>query len=154
MKNIVFLASFVVATCLFAAAPEHPNLKPFPQAGEGQVRHVIVVPEQAEEQDFKVEVFVGKTVMTDPVNRKMLGGKWEEVTLQGWGYTYYEVSVGEMASTMMAPMPGTADVERFVSLPGKMLRYNSRMPIVIYTPPGVEVQYRIWTAGEMKALGK
>lgn len=29
-----------------------------------------------------------------------------------------------------------------------MQRYNSRLPIVVYVPQGVEVKYRIWEAGE------
>lgn len=29
-----------------------------------------------------------------------------------------------------------------------MLRYNSKLPIVVYTPDNVEVKYRIWKAGE------
>lgn len=27
-----------------------------------------------------------------------------------------------------------------------MLRYNSKLPIVVYTPENVEVKYRIWKA--------
>ena len=29
-----------------------------------------------------------------------------------------------------------------------MLRYNSKLPIVIYAPENVEVKYRIWEAQE------
>jgi ecotin len=31
---------------------------------------------------------------------------------------------------------------------GFVLRYNSKLPIVIYTPKGVEVRYRLWSASE------
>jgi ecotin len=35
------------------------------------------------------------------------------------------------------------------------IRYNSRLPIMVYVPEGVEVRYRIWTAGaEIKAIEK
>ena len=31
---------------------------------------------------------------------------------------------------------------------GFMLRYNSKLPIVLYVPKGVEVRYRIWSASK------
>ena len=53
-----------------------------------------------------------------------------------------------MAGTLMAPLPGTPQVEKFVTLGGEpyLVRYNSRLPLVIYVPEGVEVRYRIWRA--------
>ena len=36
-----------------------------------------------------------------------------------------------------------------------LIRYNSRLPIVVYAPEGVEIRYRIWSAGpETKAVEK
>jgi ecotin len=36
-----------------------------------------------------------------------------------------------------------------------LIRYNSRLPLVVYAPEGVEVRYRIWTAApEMKEIEK
>ena len=29
-----------------------------------------------------------------------------------------------------------------------MLRYNSKLPIVVYTPENVDVKYRVWEAQE------
>jgi ecotin len=39
-------------------------------------------------------------------------------------------------------------VERFIAISGEpyLIRYNSRLPIVVYVPEGVEVRYRIWKA--------
>jgi ecotin len=68
--------------------------------------------------------------------------------LKGWGYTFYVAVPGPVASTLMAPMPRQEQVERFVSMPGEMIRYNSKLPIVIYTPEGCEVRYLICSAGE------
>lgn len=38
-------------------------------------------------------------------------------------------------------------VDRFIALGGEpyFIRYNSRMPIVVYVPEGVEVCYRLWS---------
>lgn len=148
MKTFLLSLSIVFALSLRAA--EHPELKAYPPAADGQVRHVIVVPYMAEENDYKVEVIVGKVITTDATNVKIMGGSFEEKTIEGWGYPYYVAKTGEVASTMMMPLPGQENVERFVAMPGKMIRYNSKLPIVIYTEPDAVVRYRIWSAGETK----
>jgi ecotin len=54
-----------------------------------------------------------------------------------------------MAGTLMAVDPDAPRVDRFVTLGGEpfLIRYNSRLPVVVYVPEGVEVRYRIWSAG-------
>jgi ecotin len=49
----------------------------------------------------------------------------------------------------MAVDPNAPKVARFIALGGDpyLIPYNSRLPIVVYLPAGVEVKYRIWTAG-------
>jgi ecotin len=51
-----------------------------------------------------------------------------------------------MAGTLMAVEPNVPKVDRFITLgvEPQLLRYNSRLPLVIYVPKGVEVRYRIW----------
>ena len=53
------------------------------------------------------------------------------------------------AGTLMAVDPDAPKVARFIQLGGEpyLIRYNSRLPIVVYVPDGVEVRYRIWAAG-------
>jgi ecotin len=53
-----------------------------------------------------------------------------------------------MAGTLMAIDPNAPKVNRFIRLGGEpyFIRYNSRLPIVVYVPEGVEVRYRIWSA--------
>lgn len=52
-------------------------------------------------------------------------------------------------ATLMA-CPDQDLTEQFVQLGGNdfLLDYNSRLPIVVYTPSDVEVKYRIWQAGD------
>lgn len=110
-------------------------------------RHVINLPPQADEAAFKVELVVGKTVKTDPHNRYFFGGTIEAETIQGWGFTRYILrKLGPMAGTLMAVDPNAPLVERFVSLGGEplLLRYNSRLPLVVYVSAGVEVRHYIW----------
>ena len=134
------------------------NMKAFPAAGEGMVRHVLQLPQQADESRFKVELIVGKTVETDAGNRYFFGGSIEEETIQGWGFPRYTVSkLGPMAGTLMAVDPDAPKVARFITLGGTpyLISYNSRLPVVVYVPESVEVRYRIWTAdAEIKPIEK
>jgi ecotin len=62
-----------------------------------------------------------------------------------------------MAGTLMAVDPDAPKVNRFITLgvDPYIIRYNSRVPIVIYVPEGANVRYRIWSAGaEVKAAEK
>ena len=125
------------------------NMKAFPPAEAGMVRYVLPMEKQADEDALKVELLVGKTVKTDGANRHFFAGKLEVEAIQGWGFDRYVLkSLGLMAGTLMAPLPGTPQVEKFVTLGGDpyLVRYNSRLPLVIYVPEGVEVRYRIWRA--------
>ncbi len=52
---------------------------------------------------------------------------------------------------MLAPSEG----EEIVSLPlataQRFVRYNSKLPIVVYAPKDIDVNYRIWQAGTTTA---
>lgn len=142
---IALACSLPLAAC--AATPE--ALKPFPAAAEGYQRHVIDLPAQSNEADYKVELIAGKTMEVD-CNSRRLGGQWQEKTVQGWGYGYYELGqVGPAVSTLMA-CPENSRTQAFVLVGGEpmLVRYNSRLPLVIYAPADLEVRYRIWSAGK------
>ena len=124
------------------------DLKAFPAASADQTRHVIRLPNHADEDALKVEVIIGKTMKVD-CNRHSFDGRLIERTAEGWGYTYYVIdSLGQAASTMMACPPGS-ERDAFVSSGGQdLIRYNSRLPLVVYAPADAEVRYRVWRAGE------
>ena len=92
---------------------------------------------------------VGKTVRVDAQNRYFFAGRIEAETVEGWGFTRYIVrKLGPMGGTLMAIDPDAPKVERFIALGGEpyLIRYNSRLPVVVYVPEGVAVRYRIWSA--------
>ena len=154
MCSITALSVFLAVISAHAA----DNMKAFPPAEEGMVRYVLQLPTQDDESIFKVELMVGKTVQIDEKNRYFFGGNIEKETIMGWGYPRYNVSkIGPMAGTLMAVDPDAPKVARFITLGGEpyIIRYNSRLPIVVYVPEGVEVRYRIWTSGaELKSMEK
>ena len=151
-----FIAVLLLSSMLPAQAAD--NLKAFPPADQGKVRYVLQLPTQGDESAFKVELIVGKTVQLDEKNKYFFGGTIKEETVKGWGFPRYIVSkLGPMAGTLMAIDPGAPKVARFITLGGGpyLIRYNSRLPIVVYVPEGVEVRYRIWNAGaEATAIEK
>lgn len=143
----------LLTLCLLMALPlaqAADSMKAFPAAGKGMLRHVLQLPAQADEADFKVELLAGRTVDVDPGNRYFFAGKISMETIEGWGFPRYMVSqLGPLAGTRMAIDPDSPKIKRFVSLGGEpcLIRYNSRLPVVVYAPEGVEVRYRVWRAG-------
>ena len=123
-------------------------LKAFPAAAAGQTRHVITLPAQSNEDALKVEVIVGKTMKVD-CNRHSFGGRLVERTAEGWGYDYYVLpALGNAASTLMGCPPGSERQAFVTTQEQPLIRYNSRLPVVVYAPSDVEVRYRVWRAGE------
>ena len=148
MKKLLFMTVLLVLSGLSSMASQDA-IKAFPPADEGMSRHVLTLAPQPDETLFRVELILGKTVLTDAANRYFFAGALREETIQGWGYTRYVLpTLGPMAGTLMGIDPAAPKVERFVGLGGEpyLIRYNSRLPVVVYVPEGVEVRYRIWRA--------
>lgn len=158
----LFSTPLVVLVGLLLASParaqgdsQADDLKAFPAAGDGQVRKVIRLAAQEDEGRFQVELIVGQTVETDEVNRYFFGGTIVESTIQGWGYPRFDVEqLGPLAGTLIAVDPDAPKVERFITLRGEpyLIRYNSRLPIVVYLPKDAELRYRVWTAGPTQVV--
>ena len=133
-----------------ASAEAIQNLEAaYPKAAAGKVRHVILLPEVAEEEadDLKVEIVAGRTIDTDGVNRYRFGGEFREKDIPGWGFSFFEVdALPGPLSTRIAPQGDAPAEKRFVAGPRVLVRYNSRLPLVVYAPQGVEIRSRVWRA--------
>lgn len=132
-----------------ALATKLEDVAPFPKADKGFTRQVINLAPLTAENNYQVEILAGKTLTVD-CNNPRLGGILEEKNLEGWGYPFYRMDkvIGPM-STLMA-CPDGKRTEAFVPVVGDgfMLRYNSKLPIVLYVPKDIEVRYRIWSASD------
>jgi ecotin len=146
MRTILAVALVAVVSSSLGVAAD--DLKAFPPAEEDMTRHVIRLPKQEDETAVKVELLIGKTIRTDAKNRYFFAGALETEKIPGWGFDRYILrKLGPMAGTLMAVDPGAPQVERFISLAEqRLISYNSRLPLVVYVPAGVEVRYRFWRA--------
>ena len=155
MKKIATLAvSLLAVACVStsALAAEQPleKVAPYPKAEKGMKRQVIQLPQQQDESALKVELMIGQTLEVD-CNHHRLGGQLESKPLEGWGNDYYVFDkLTSPVSTMMACPDGKKEKKFITAGLGDtgLLRYNSKLPIVVYTPANVDVKYRIWKAEE------
>lgn len=128
---------------------EKLQIEMFPKAKDGFKQVYVQLPIAKNENDLKVEFFVGEEKMLD-CNKYFLIGKVNNQDLQGWGYNYYEVeSKGETGGTLMACLDQKL-TKKFVSLQPETVRYNSKLPLVFYIPKDMEVRYRILRPDVMK----
>ena len=138
---------------------------PYPEAAPNQTRWIIspaaiaaaaksgnpaanssISADNAQPETIRVEIIAGKTMQVD-CNTHFLTGTFKEEVLQGWGYTYYQFhTTGNAASTRMACPPNDKPRTAFVAAPSITVPYNAKLPLVIYTPQGYHVQYRLWQA--------
>ncbi|MBB3317856.1 ecotin [Rhizobium sp. BK181] len=146
-RVLVLLSLAVSGVSATESRQARNELKAFPEATAGQQRHVIFLPKRTDEDARRVGVIVGRTELVD-CNRNTFGSRLEKRTIDGWGYDYYVVTgVGSVASTRMA-CPDATKKKAFVrSSDEPLLRYNSRLPLVVFAPVDVEIRYRIWKAG-------
>lgn len=145
-----FASTSALATTQETNSQPLEKVAPYPKAEKGMKRQVIQLTPEQDESTLKVELLIGQTLEVD-CNQHRLGGQLESKNLEGWGYNYYVVDkVTGPASTMMACPEGKKEKKFVTAYLGDagMLRYNSKLPIVVYTPENVEVKYRIWKADE------
>ena len=147
-RLLLFVPFLLVAAC--AAAMPEQDLEPWPSADAGETRYVIRLPELEDESGRRVELRIGKDLEID-CNRHWFGGKLERDVIAGWGYPMYRlVDVAGPASSMMAcPEQEKRVAFVAVNLDDAFVRYNSKLPIVVYVPEGFVVRYRIWSADDI-----
>lgn len=145
--SVVFLSSSVVLAADNNADDTSVDLDAFPAPEANYERHIIRLPVGNYENNLKIELLPGKVQELD-CNLAHYTGQLTEKTLEGWGYNYYELSdLSGPLSTKMA-CPDEEKSLKFVPVltTGSLLEYNSRLPVVVYLPEGLELRWRTWVA--------
>lgn len=135
------------------AAPERADLarelKAFPATMPGHQRYVIELPALPDEAAHKLELIGGKAMNVD-CNARGMDGHFEMRDVPGWGYTYWVFkSAGQVRTTMMMCPPGS-EKPGFVQAEPVLARYNSKLPVVVFMPEGMQLHWRVWQAGPLQ----
>jgi ecotin len=158
---MLWLSAAAIALAVSPMAEHDPeavkNLETaYPRAPDGMERKVILLPklDREAEDDHRVEIVVGKVVVTDGVNIHRFGGELREVDIPGWGFSFWQAD-GTFDAPLQTRIAGPQDpASRFVAGPSQLVRYNSRLPLVVMVPAGCEVRWRVWTASRGYATAK
>ena len=127
-------------------AAAQKELKAFPATLAGHQRYVIELPALPDEDAHKLELIGGKAMTVD-CNARGMDGHFEPRDVPGWGYTYWVLqSRGQVMTTMMACPPGSQR-PGVAQTQGTLLRYNSKLPVVVFVPDGMGLRWRVWQAG-------
>lgn len=149
LKFMLPAFTIILSSLGYAQSIQKQDISIFPKPEKGYVQHIIELPYSNNDNSKKIELYVGKTIETDECNHHNLMGSFEENDLKGWGYNYYTFKTkGDVMSTMKG-CPTNNKIHQFVRSQSTLLTYNGKLPIVIYTPEGYEVRYKIYqTNGE------
>lgn len=122
-------------------------LADFSPAKEDEERWVIwptPLPNGETEEDYKIELIAGLDLEVD-CNHYSLLGDIKEHNLVGIGYAFYTFETkGNITSTRMLCPEGKTE-QRFIKAPSILVRYNSRLPIVVYVPKKYQLKTRVWS---------
>lgn len=129
-----------------ASAEAQKALEAYPAAEDGQQRWLIwfeAVSENTDEDALRVDVRVGVRTEVDGVNRYRLSGELRKRSVEGWGFdSYHYEGESEVASTRMSAK-GVIAQSDIVWNASQLIRYNSRLPLVVYMPAHLHLSYRI-----------
>ena len=156
MRKLLFGLLLMLGASNMASAQStlYHDLSMFPQPEKGFKQMVIEVPHSKLDGNKKIEFRVGQWTEVDGCNSFMLMGKLEEKGLEGWGYTYYVFnSDGGMSSTMMA-CPDAPKRRLFVATQPTMVRYNGKLPVVIYVPEKYDVLFNVYVKDSEDFIAK
>ena len=132
--------------------PSH-DTSMYPQARKGEERIIINLPKLENEEDYEVELFVGKWMEVDCNHHGLIGNIKKEAA-DGWGYDYYVFETdGEIMSTRMA-CPDQKLENKLIQSSSKKIRYNSKTPTVVIVPEGYTVSYKLWNSLGMITVDK
>ncbi|WP_373974087.1 ecotin family protein [Chitinibacter sp. SCUT-21] len=153
MKNLPMWCVVAALTSGTVLASPDP-MKAFPEAEPGYQRVVIQLPQVKDPDLRRVQLIPGKVIEAD-CNTRGLRATIEEKTAAGWGYNYWVVGPVTTGPTTMMACPEGSAKKKFVPVYSEtLLRYNPKLPLVVYVPNDIELRYKIWSAPTKAKVAK
>ncbi|TCM67058.1 serine protease inhibitor ecotin [Acinetobacter calcoaceticus] len=143
-KLLISIMSFGVISSIYAQ--NLSDVAPYPAAGENENRNVIWLDKVENEDNYKVEIIASKQGLRD-CNRASYHTDLNRKYLVGWGNDYFVVGKTDL---LMSNAMGCVDPKYLADLPVYFTKseavqsYNSQLPIVIYAPKDVRINFKIW----------
>ncbi|WP_038334833.1 ecotin family protein [Empedobacter falsenii] len=154
LRKVFSLLALLMVMVTFAQKNMKIDYSMYPKAKDGYEQKIITLKTLPNEDNYSVEIFAGKKTLVDSCNHFFLAGSFEQKTVDGWGYDYFNFeSDGNIAGTLMG-CSDNKSVEKIVHAKSIQTRYNSKLPIVVYVPKSYTLEYRIWKADEKLNLVK
>ena len=147
--TLLHLVVLIASTFAFGQEENYESLEieMFPKAETGFKQVYIQVPVVENEENHKIELHIGKETSVD-CNQHFMNGQLSEQNLEGWGYTYFKVESDDaISSTKMACLDSKLE-RKFITLTPQLVRYNSKLPVVVYIPENFIVKYKIFKASD------
>ncbi len=126
------------------------NAKYYPDKA-GFIKHMLFLPELEPNEEINRNAEIILCRMTEDHTKNIsLKGKTETGILEGYGFEYWvfiperKPESGKNEAVLNSSAGETSGEAK------RMVAYNSRLPVVVYTPEGFGVNYKIWeTNGKM-----
>ncbi len=154
LRKVFSFLALLMFMVTFAQKNMKIDYSMYPKAKDGYEQKIITLKTLPNEDNYSVEIFAGKKTLVDSCNHFFLAGSFEQKTVDGWGYDYFNFeSNGNVGGTLMGCFDNKS-VEKIVHAQSIQTLYNSKLPIVVYVPKGYTLEYRIWKADEKLNLVK
>ena len=154
LRKVFSVLALLMVMVTFAQKNMKIDYSMYPKAKDGYEQKIITLKTLPNEDNYSVEIFAGKKTLVDSCNHFFLAGAFEQKTVDGWGYDYFNFeSNGNVGGTLMGCFDNKS-VEKIVHAQSIQTRYNSKLPIVVYVPKSYTLEYRIWKADEKLNLVK
>ena len=154
LRKVFSVLALLKVMLTFAQKNMKIDYSMYPKAKDGYEQKIITLKTLPNEDNYSVEIFAGKKTLVDSCNHFFLAGVFEQKTVDGWGYDYFNFeSNGNVGGTLMGCFDNKS-VEKIIHAQSIQTRYNSKLPIVVYVPKGYTLEYRIWKADEKLNLVK
>lgn len=127
------------------------DISMYPEAKEGEERVVIYLPELTKENEYEIELVVGKWEEVD-CNHHTLMGSIKDNNVDGWGYNYFTFETNGLIASTRRACPDQKPENKLIQAKSIKTRYNSKLPIVVIIPEGYTVSYKLWGSLGVKTL--